>query len=95
MISLPFVIYLFLSPQSSQNVCISSIRGDTEDLHSSETWILGDVFLKLCFSVCETTGLAWLLQCKCCGCSGISQAHSKHTFSQLSAHLLGMLVNCV
>nr|XP_014336520.1 PREDICTED: LOW QUALITY PROTEIN: pregnancy-associated glycoprotein 2-like [Bos mutus] len=36
--------------RSSQNVCISSIRGGTEGLHPMETWILGDVFLRLYFS---------------------------------------------
>ncbi|KAM9764284.1 pregnancy-associated glycoprotein 2-like [Dama dama] len=59
--ALPLVIFMIDSTdypvppqvymrQSSQNICISSIRGGTEDLHSTEAWIPGDIFLRLYFS---------------------------------------------
>ncbi|XP_061057796.1 pregnancy-associated glycoprotein 2-like [Eubalaena glacialis] len=34
-----------------QGVCLSSFAGGTENMSRSETWILGDVFLRLYFSV--------------------------------------------
>nr|XP_058926483.1 pregnancy-associated glycoprotein 2-like [Kogia breviceps] len=37
--------------KSPRGLCLSTLAGGTENLRQSETWILGDVFLRLYFSV--------------------------------------------
>ena len=41
----------FCLPQVSKDICFISFHGGTEYISPSETWVLGDIFLRAYFTV--------------------------------------------
>lgn len=78
-----WLVCISASPRFMRTSALAALKEAQKALKGQRRgcWVMSSWGCISLFSVGKTTGLAWLLQCKCWAASGVNQAHSRHTLT--------------